>query len=420
MNLIQAYLDKTTQTVFSFTTEEQLLKWEETAAKVAKYAGYAIGALAIATISVLDGFPSLLSRYSFSLFLVTSMIITAGCLYHLYLQKVESLRQTTSEELITHLSDKKTFTPVEEEKYTYIGSQVKTLSLKSNTKFKALTTEEKTTFFNNIAKYFPQLTTLSMDGLNIRRNVSLEALKNLPLENLEINNCNFSTKQLAVFRAHTKLKKLSLTQCHKITSGALEHFSSSPIEELTLVHCRLDTRLNLEEANKNAVQQIMNTSSPLEQMRHKEKFVDEALEFTNVPPEKYFYLRKFKQLKQLSVSHLNDDAVVDFAKWIPTLETLQIEHSRALTGKCFERMPKDSSIKHLVLKNCYAWTNEAYTHLKSVKTLETVTFATDPAAITGLKGATLQKEYTNFRQTFKAPDKMDNTFVGTWRRKDKP
>lgn len=419
-NLVQSYLDQVSDQLFSFTTEERLIEWEDTALKVARYAGYALGAFALVSVSAYDGFPHLFRLYSTPLFILTSIISTAYMVYNMYQQKLEKIRKDSSTRIFQLPASTNPLQPDEERKYLFLGAKVKELLI-DNKSLSSLDAAGQTTFFANIHKYFPNLTRLDLKELKIDQAVDLTPLGNLGLETLTISSSSINDTQLNVFGKNQKLKKLSVQSCHKISKDAFNNFTTS-IEDFELQYCRLDPTLNIKEAEKAVLPKLLaNTSANsniMEKMRQKEKFVDEELGMTSVDKKNYAFIHSWKELKSLSLSHIDDDGVKELYPQLPKLETLTISHSLALTGECFFRQKMDT-IKHLILNNCYNLKIAVFASLCAQKSLEKVSFAFDPTENMKLSNVTIDVEFTNFRKSYKVPDKTENTFLGTWVRKER-
>ncbi|MFA6916422.1 MAG: hypothetical protein WC222_08495 [Parachlamydiales bacterium] len=410
-------MDQIPDQLFSFATDEQLLSWEDTAIKVAKYAGYTLAIFAGIGVAVLDGFPLLLTTYSYPLFIATSLVSTAFVVYTMYTQKLENIRNNSTESIIKAAETATDFQDDEETKHMDLGAKVKVLTLDNNKTFAALDSDAKTAYFAKIARYFPNLTTLNLKGVVLDDKVDISPLGRLPLESLKVTKATLSDTQLGAFGANDKLKILSLHSCNTISEAALKAFANAPLEELELVHCRLDPSLDYTEADKNVMTKL--TADPqkmMENFQHRDKFLDEELHFDHIPKKKFAILHQWKELKTLKVSHINDKAVKALFPALPKLETFQIEHSLALTGECFSQTDI-GAVKHLEFNKCYSLNPAVFTSLCAHKTLEKVTFYTDPAECIGLKDDAYEREYKNFRKHFKAPDKIDDIFTGMWIRK---
>lgn len=425
------------------------LKWEKQIEKTAKVAGAIFLGIEIACISVVGGFPELFPIMAIPLVVVGAILVIGATSYFFYHQKVQKIKEDVTRQAVKLLYKNKGELSKEElENFKKITDYIEKFELNSSDLFqlrpdeiksiediepkslKKLTNRERYRFLKNAALLFSKATTLELKYLHLNKRSSLNQFAELPLENLTFFDCEITDYMLTRFSEKCpKLKILSLSCCDKITEKGLKPFENNPIEEFTLDRCRLTTfsespkkifhdYLKTQEINckSKAVSKFIkseNVEKKIEKFEEKlsknrELIVDKKLDFEAISYEKLKTLERWKGLKKLSLTHVDDATVARLAQ-LPKLESLSILHSLSLTGSCFDAL-KDRGLQHLTIKPSRNFKKNSFAKICAMRKLKTVTF------LAGAKNVITERTFQKFERHFTGSEQDKISMKGKWER----
>ena len=128
----------------------------------------------------------------------------------------------------------------------------------------------------------PQLQHLELEGCRAITDEGLMHLKNLPLQHLNLNLCEFSKYGLAHLQSLQQLKHLNLAYCGNITDVGLANLLTLPLQHLDLERSNI-TRAGLVQLKKLTQLEYLNVTNvgrilqrngtPRMSIRREEKYV---------------------------------------------------------------------------------------------------------------------------------------------------
>lgn len=427
------------------------LNKEKQITKISKIVGIAFLALGVISLAAMDGFPALVSIILPPFLVIAALGITCCAAYYFYIKKVQSIKKTVSTQALEILSKnkgniseevknqlKKLTVHIEEieiDGSLWMKEEITDPADSSKKTTQKFYYSEATLFLKNVAFLFPQVKSIKLQHIPY---ANFSSLASLPLESLSVFDSEISDLDLSKFSENKNLKKLSLVACDDITEESLKIFDKNRIEELTIDNCRLkklesDSEIKrhlydlmeeekqryheaLEKIKKDFSDEKLKTELNKAHKKHtiqvntiKSESVDKALEYKGIT---YDFLTHWKHLKKLTLSHLNDETLLNIAQ-IPTLQNFGITYSSNFTGKYFEIL-KTKKLAHLTIGKCGNFDFSHIKNLSEMPSLMTLTFSRKPKH---LSKEDYSSNFKELKQWFRAPEKGEIKFTGVWQKK---
>lgn len=269
--------------------------------------------------------------------------------------------------------------------FTKFAKEVEKLKLVQIKGAHELTRDEFKEFIKTLGTYFTGLSELYIEGFqNWNAEVELDPLRTVRLKKLEFHYCNINTAQMEDLRVLTSLHTLVLRSCHALTRDGIRAVAGLDIAALDLSGTRL-TPLNYhwEEVYAFAEEHCERLPEPekkpfMDKVRNHPEYILDLFDKSrtgNFPVLSHINeLGGFRNLKHLTVTHINDDGIKELVTHVNNLVSLKILYSPTLKGETFDELAKLPHLVEVGLTRCPELTGAGFGKLITNRKIRSVQF----------------------------------------------